>query len=346
MKQFFEKYVNKKVAVFLVMLFFAWLNFSHAHNEDLDYFEDQDQDGLADQEEQAIGTDPTNPDTDGDGYSDGVEVNSGYDPLVPAPGDRIGEDDSGAGDAADAANLTELLMENIQEEKEEELEILQTANSTEEGIIEKDETDEASLTDGDVDDFVNETLQEGGVLDDELELIPEDEFSIMSVPEEDDEQGILDQEKNQVEEYFIEVGYILTENNDYLSGDQGVLSNDLLSLIMEVALDVDTGDNSMVSQMKEDGVDIIDKLKDVEVPYVLKDVHITSVSLMGYMLEQDESIVFDQGDPAALSLMVGKLEGIMMEGSDLGGQVEEMLGTYDIDTINVEGYQDQIDSMF
>ena len=35
---------------------------------------DSDRDGLTDEEELALGTDPNNPDTDGDGFSDGVEV--------------------------------------------------------------------------------------------------------------------------------------------------------------------------------------------------------------------------------------------------------------------------------
>ena len=44
---------------------------------------DSDQDGLADQLEEALGTDPFNNDTDGDGFLDGVEVKSGYNPLGP-----------------------------------------------------------------------------------------------------------------------------------------------------------------------------------------------------------------------------------------------------------------------
>ena len=48
------------------------------------YFEnDSDLDGLTDDLENYYGTDINNSDTDGDGYSDGDEVNNGYDPLVP-----------------------------------------------------------------------------------------------------------------------------------------------------------------------------------------------------------------------------------------------------------------------
>ena len=42
---------------------------------------DTDEDGLKDLDELLIyQTDPLNPDTDGDGYSDGAEVIAGYDP--------------------------------------------------------------------------------------------------------------------------------------------------------------------------------------------------------------------------------------------------------------------------
>lgn len=42
---------------------------------------DTDQDGLPDDMEKIIGTDPNNADTDGDGYADGVELKNNYDPL-------------------------------------------------------------------------------------------------------------------------------------------------------------------------------------------------------------------------------------------------------------------------
>ncbi len=43
--------------------------------------DDPDQDGLNNAEERLYGTDPNNPDTDGDGYPDGEEVKNGYNPL-------------------------------------------------------------------------------------------------------------------------------------------------------------------------------------------------------------------------------------------------------------------------
>lgn len=51
--------------------------------------EDSDNDGLRDWEEELYHTDPNNPDTDNDGYLDGEEVDSGHNPLVKAPGDKL-----------------------------------------------------------------------------------------------------------------------------------------------------------------------------------------------------------------------------------------------------------------
>lgn len=50
---------------------------------------DADNDGLKNWEEEVYKTDPRNPDTDGDGYLDGEEVASGYNPAIPAPNDAL-----------------------------------------------------------------------------------------------------------------------------------------------------------------------------------------------------------------------------------------------------------------
>jgi hypothetical protein len=111
MKAFFEKkiqfpVVRKTVFVFasLFVSSLAWWSFASnevtmtsAHN----IFEDRDQDGLSNNEEKLYGTNAERVDTDGDGYSDGAEIRSGYDPLTKAPGDRIGALEDGAdGDAS------------------------------------------------------------------------------------------------------------------------------------------------------------------------------------------------------------------------------------------------------
>jgi hypothetical protein len=50
---------------------------------------DDDHDGLDNRDEAYWGTDPNNPDTDGDGYTDGEEVLSGHDPRKKGPDDLL-----------------------------------------------------------------------------------------------------------------------------------------------------------------------------------------------------------------------------------------------------------------
>lgn len=52
-------------------------------NDIADPLQDDDNDGLANQYEEILNTDPYNPDTDGDGYLDGDEARHGYNPLGP-----------------------------------------------------------------------------------------------------------------------------------------------------------------------------------------------------------------------------------------------------------------------
>ncbi len=78
--------------------------------KDQEIIDDLDYDGLTGWEENLHGTDPENSDTDGDGYLDGEEVISGYDPTKPAPNDRLNTDSANSQlIRPEPGNLTQLL---------------------------------------------------------------------------------------------------------------------------------------------------------------------------------------------------------------------------------------------
>lgn len=52
---------------------------------------DFDKDGLSDRMELNFHTDPTNPDTDGDGFKDGAEINNGHNPLDSSQSAKLGK---------------------------------------------------------------------------------------------------------------------------------------------------------------------------------------------------------------------------------------------------------------
>ena len=53
------------------------------------YESDIDKDGLFDYEEPLYGTDPLNPDSDGDSFLDGEEISSNRNPTIPGPNDEL-----------------------------------------------------------------------------------------------------------------------------------------------------------------------------------------------------------------------------------------------------------------
>lgn len=89
------------VALFLVIVSFNYLKIDLGPKDNkktntisLKSDTDWDNDGLNNKEESFWGTDPSNSDTDGDGYLDGEEVASGHDPLIPGPDDLLPTDDN------------------------------------------------------------------------------------------------------------------------------------------------------------------------------------------------------------------------------------------------------------
>lgn len=107
----------KFILLILCIVFFAGFNyFSFAASDDGSSGKssianiDSDKDGLSDTEEALYGTAVDVADTDGDGYSDGVEVKSGYDPLRPAPGDKLTVENTAASVAQTTSSATDLTL--------------------------------------------------------------------------------------------------------------------------------------------------------------------------------------------------------------------------------------------
>jgi len=68
--------MKKLIFLFIFLLFISASRVSAAE------IVDSDKDGLSDDLELKLGTDPNNPDSDNDGYQDGEEVFNGYNPLA------------------------------------------------------------------------------------------------------------------------------------------------------------------------------------------------------------------------------------------------------------------------
>jgi len=83
--------------IFGIFIIFQPFSFSQFQNSKISFENynpnlkkiDTDNDGLSDDEENLIGTNPQIADTDKDGFLDGEEIASGHNPLIPAPADDL-----------------------------------------------------------------------------------------------------------------------------------------------------------------------------------------------------------------------------------------------------------------
>ncbi len=139
-------------------------------------FIDSDNDGLRDWEEELFGTDPHNPDTDSDGYLDGEEVDSGHNPLVKAPGDKLSFNPLPLGEKY---NITQKVLD------EETMESILKAYITEKGeyVMDHPEIDSAesfiaSTENSTIDEMAKRALAQAYPL-----LLEKAEGTISEIPE-------------------------------------------------------------------------------------------------------------------------------------------------------------------
>lgn len=333
---------KKKVWALFLVFVFVWINSLQAENNKPNYFEDLDQDGLTNEEERALGTDPNNEDSDGDGYSDGVETTSGYDPLIAAPGDRlIAEEikvEAGGTLAEESAeeevNLTEEFIKKLKNEKGAQIGSLQNLANTSEDEYSEEEMETLasnSLTEEDINSLVSSLSQEVD-LTDEVELIPEEDLNILPEPNEKDEAEKKEIERKQIEEYFVMMGFVLASKLPFEAQTEEDFSDKMKEYILGISYDIETGDKSEAQKMKEDMNAALEELKKIETPFVLKDFHQNWVSLLGYLISQNEEKMFDKDDPIAMGLMAGKLQAALNEFKYLEFEASKILDQYEINT--------------
>ena len=351
-KKYIVTVFRKRLLVFLIVLIFGWVGLSSADLDGGNIFMDTDGDGLFDEEELAFGTDPNNIDTDGDGYTDKVEIESGYDPLKPAPGDKIVPEDEVlvAGESVEEVktedieeqeediNITEQFFQQLEQQKAEEFSLLQEISSnpsvlTEEEVM--DQLQELNISNSDIEEVLSGSIDSVDIIS-EMEMIPEEELLILDEIKEENEEERKKLEKKQIEAYIAQVGFILITNSPIELDESKELSTLAVSFVSDMSSYVDMGNEDKLREYREQGVIILEKLKELESPYVMKDLHITGLSLFNYLINEikEDSLIADD-DPMETMLSLGKIQSLLGEFENLRTKTEALLENYGIDTIGI-----------
>lgn len=242
-------------------------------------FGDSDQDGLSDEEEKSYGTNPNNPDSDGDSYSDGVEIKSGYDPLKAAPGDRILDSNTTENlSAFDEASLTESFSTTVSQ------------------FFSSKENSQEAISADEINDLVSSNLSDKigpAITFENLPKIDRDTLNIKSQNYKNlSEQERLEQIKKDNDKYVRDILYLLFSNLPKTitsTADFDSFKNTFSDKLGELSSDSPDYDyfRTLASSL-----DIACKqAESIEVPESLVDLHIKLLQLVnGYLALRDPSL--------------------------------------------------------
>lgn len=260
------------------------------------YFEDADQDGLSAEEEKAFGTDPANSDTDGDSYSDGVEIESGYDPLKPAPGDRITPEVTTESETVgpNVVNLTDIASDELV------------------ALVEEKQASQEELTPDDLNAAVAKVLENAN----EEVVLPEvgvDKIKIKELSDKLEETEKKLKQKEDTLEYLTTMSYILMSNSPVTIRSEEDVPGLLTKGAQDLVVALTTGNFAMFEDIKAKSDKVLEEIQAVEVPENMIGTHakaiqiVTLVSTLGGKMKA----VDPTDDPIGQMLELSKLQGAL-----------------------------------
>lgn len=286
----------------LVILSFALFSIAQENSSsNKNIFQDSDGDNLSNEEELSYGTDPYNSDTDGDGYTDFIEINSGYNPLKHAPGDKIVNSVSAnqvAGTSTEKKGVENANDKNLTEELSEK-----TAS-----LINQSQSENKEIGVEDLDEIINQTMGEE-ITFENLPEIDEDTIKILDQNYSNlSEEARDEKEKEDATQYLTAVGYIIVTNSPQSIGTEEDVSNfqnEILSYVSEFS-----NDTSTIPEYFNDLADkvesMLDQLKDIEVPESLLEYHIKGLQLANYSISLKDQHEDTSEDPVSTAIYLSK----------------------------------------
>lgn len=300
--------------VCLVILSFSFYVTAQENSDSQNIFLDSDQDGLTDEEEKMYGTDPKNRDTDADSYSDGAEVKAGYDPKIPAPGDRLAdfknqENNSSdeAGTAPAGENLTAAISQKI-----------------------ADLPTDTEISIDDIQTMIDESLTQHDI----SEEIPEVSIDDIKIKEQNygkySDEEAKKRKKEDFADYISAIFYIFASNSPEPITSATDASSAMINTFQNILFAISLRNSESLEDISRSGERILEQLNEVEVPEDLVDFHIKALQYAMYAQGLKSSIKSDPTDPLSDIANLSKIQAFIQSVLSFSGDVEAKLDEYDV----------------
>lgn len=293
-------------------------------------FQDSDQDGLSNDEEKTYGTNPNNPDTDGDGYSDGIEVQSGYDPLKSAPGDKIvneqkenslmnTEKKEPATSTGEEKNLTNELSDQVA------------------ALIKEKQTKEEEISMDDINALIEKTISTSTSFED----LPEIDDSNIKIKKQDySKLSKEDQTKKESEDtlsYLTSISYIMAANSpEKLSSSENIESLSEMILGKVESISPDSYDEAFFNDLIAKEESTLKQLQEIEVPENMLGLHKKGLQIAEYTISLKDKLDINTKDPIKSIVNISKINGVLSLSSNLFTEVFSSFGKLGISEIPIE----------
>lgn len=323
--------VNISTLILLTLLFSSCAFFVTAQENATtqeNVFMDSDQDGLADSEEKIYGTDAHNSDTDKDSYSDGSEVEAGYDPLKPAPGDRLSDNQDNV-----AEQLTLMVGDEVSPTGETGENLTTQVAQKISGLANQSDSDDPQASLDEIQQIVNETLGSQG---NTVELPQIDRETIRIKEQDYSESEAKERMKEDFSTYIATIFYIFTSNSPTPITSSSDITSSMTQVMGQLVSAISTQDPTVLSNISKSGKVILEQLKEVEVPEDMVDLHINAMQYAIYAEGLEEMINPNPDDPLSSVVNFSKIGVFVQSLSSFSTDAQSKLDEYDVDYNDIQ----------
>lgn len=302
----------KVTSLLSVLVLFSLVFISSAQegtNSSKSLFLDFDQDGLSNDEETAYGTDMYVADTDKDGYSDYTEVSGGYDPLKPAPGDRIVKEKP----VTNTSAVLDKKSNNLTDEAATQLADM-ISNSVPNG---------ETVTLLDVEQIVKDAVEKSTEVPElpeiDMDRIRIQDQSYKKLSKEDREEQI----KKDAREYISAILYVFSVQFPQL--DLGGKEDPTIAVegtLSDITTSFASGNFTKIEELSESGERAVEQLFDIEVPETLSDMHVRGIQLAYYVQQMKNNIKIQPEDPLESITNISLAQGFIVAAQEFFSDVE------------------------